>query len=461
MKRVVAIVLVVAVIIAGWYLYGRDQQQRVAAVPAGYLVAPVERGPIEAVVSASGSIEAARSQALSFAVSGTVAEVLVTDGESVSAGQALARIDTTDLELNLKQAQAALAISEAQLRRAQTAPSEQEIAAARAAVESARAGLAELRRGPTEREIELAKLAIDQAKNSLWAAQGNRDAIKGNPLSSGGSGDAAEAQVLNAELAVRQAEINYAQLLEPPSAAAVMQAELQVAQAEANLATLLSSPSAEDLAVAEAQVAQARVGVETAMNSLNRAVLRAPFAGEVSSIDVHPGDTVAPGTPVATLIEPRSYHIVVTIDESEIGQIAVGQEAAVALDAYPEETLQGRIARVELVGTLTQGIVTYDVTVEMEPTDLDIRPMMTAAVDIVVDRKEAVLLVPSRALRRDGQGRYVEELRNGVPARVPVVTGLSSAQYTEVLDGLEEGQEIIISRPRDNVFGGGVAVGGG
>lgn len=460
MKRILTVIFVVAVVIAGWFLYSRDQQ-RVAALPEGYQLAPVERGPIEAVVSASGSIEATRSQALSFAMSGTVAEVMVADGDSVNPGEALARLDTADLELNLEQAQAALSISEAQLQRARSTPSEEEIAAARAAVESARASLAEIRRGPSERDIELARLAIDQAKNSLWAAQGNRDAIKGNPMSGGGSVDSAEAQVLNAELAVRQAEINYAQLLEPPAAAAILQAELQLAQAESTLATLLSSPRAEDIAVAEAQVAQSRVGVEVAMNNLMRAVLRAPFAGQVSSVNLNPGDTVTPGAPVVTLVEPTAYDIIVTIDETEIGQVAVGQEAEVTLDAYPDRALRGRISQVELVGTLTQGIVTYGVTVELEPVDLDLRPMMTAAVDIVVDRKEAALLVPSRALRRDREGRYVEELRGGVPVRVPVVTGLSSTQYTEVLEGLEEGQEIVVTRPRDNVFGGGVVVGGG
>jgi HlyD family secretion protein len=460
MKRIATVLLVVAVVIAGWFLYSRSPE-RVATVPEGYQLATVERGPIEAAVSASGSIKAARSQALTFALTGTVAEVLVSDGAEVSRGQALARLDATDLELNLKQAQAALEISEAQLERAQSTPTEQEIAAARAAVEAARASLAELQRGPSEREIELARLAIDQAKNSLWAAQGNRDAIKGNPLSSGGSADSAEAQVLNAELAVRQAEISYAQLLEPPSSAQILQAQMQVAQAESTLATLLSTPRAADVAVAEAQVAQARVGVEVAMNNLTRAVLRAPFSGYVSSIDLNPGDTVAPGTPVATLVERGSYDIVVAIDETEIGLVAPGQEAAVTLDAYPDATLRGRIAQVDLVGTLTQGIVTYDVTVTLEPTDLDLRPMMTAAVDIVVDRKEDALLVPARALLRDRQGYYVEELRNGAPARVPVVTGLASSQYTEVVEGLEEGQEIIVGRPRGNAFGGGVVVGGG
>lgn len=458
MKRFAAILLVIVAVASGWFLYTRGDEA--PTTPEGYQTAPVTRGAIEAVVSASGSIEAARSQALSFATAGTIAEVLVSDGDTVTQGQPLARLDTRDMELNLKQAQASLAVSQAQLERASKPAGEEEIAAAQAAVAAAAASLNELRQGPSEREKELARLAIDQAKNSLWAAQGNRDAIKGNPLSGGGSGDAAEAQVLNAELAVHQAELNYEQLLEPASASAIQQARLQVAQAESTLATLQSAPNAEDLAVARAQVAQAQVGVDLAMGNLNLAVLRAPFTGYIAAMDLNPGDTVAPGAPVLTLVEPDRYHIAVTVDETEIGQVAVGQQAQILLDAYPEEMLQGTVARVDLVGAVTQGIVTYNVTVDMEPSDLAVRPMMTAAVDMIVARKEEALLVPIRALRRDRQGRYVEELRNGAPARLPVSTGLTNAEYAEVLSGLEEGQQVIVSSPRGNVFGPG-AVGGG
>jgi len=459
MKRIATVILVIAVVAAGWFLYSRGEQPAAQAAD-GYQTAPVQRGPLEAVVSASGHTEAARIQSLSFRLSGTVDEVLVADGDRVSEGQPLARLDTEDLERSLEQAQATLATSEAQLRRAQIAPSAEDIAAARAAVASAQARLDELKRGPSERDIELAKLAIDQAKNSLWGAQANRDATKGSPIASGGQKDAAEAQVLNAELAVRQAEINYAKLIEPPSEAAILQAEQQLAQAQSSLATLLSTPRAEDVAVAEAQVAQARVGVEVAKANLERAVLCAPFAGEVASITVDPGDIVSTGTSVATLVETDGYDIIIAVDETEIGQVDVGQEARVTLDAYPDQTIDGHVTRVDLVGTVNQAIVTYEVAIVLEPTDLAIRPMMTAAADIVVDRKDDVLLVPVRALRRDAQGRYVEVLRNGVPTRVPVVTGLANTQVAEVLDGLEEGQEVIVSRPRENIMTGGFLGGG-
>jgi|YNPNPStandDraft_1061719.scaffolds.fasta_scaffold12251_2 HlyD family secretion protein len=414
----------------------------------------VSRGDIQATINATGSLVAERVATLTFSSSGRVAQVLVQEGQEVKAGQELARLDTTDLALSLKQAQAALRVSEASLARAQKTASETDLAAAKAAVESAKAQLQALYQGPSATERELARLNIDQAKNSLWGAQGNRDAIVGNPMSSGGSKATAEAQVANAELAVKIAELNYAKLLEKPKDSAIKAAEAQIAQAEANLARLLNTPAPEDLAVAQAQVEQARVAVEIAQRRLDDAVLTAPFSGKVASLKINPGDAVSPATPVATLVDLSRFYVDVTIDETEIRQVALGQPVRINLDAFPEEALTGRVARIDLVANAAQGLVSYGVRIELDPTGLPLRPGMTASIEIIVQEKKGVLLVPNRALARDKDGKYVEVLRNGVPTRVYVTTGVSNDTVTEVVSGLEENQEVVTSRPQQSVFGG-------
>lgn len=120
--------------------------------------------------------------------------------------------------MTLKQAQAALNVSEVSLARAKKGPSEEEIAAAEAAIAAARASLADLVRGPDQLDKDLAELQLDQARNTLYGAQGSRDALGGNPMAGGGQRDTAEAQVLNAEVGVRMAEINLAKLDEAPKA---------------------------------------------------------------------------------------------------------------------------------------------------------------------------------------------------------------------------------------------------
>jgi len=94
------------------------------------------------------------------------------------------------------------------------------------------------------------------------------------------------------------------------------------------------------------------------------------------------------------------------------------------------------------------------VRITLPENDLDLKPLMTAAVGIVVEEKPDVLLVPNRGIRRDKEGKYVEILRDNMPARVSIETGLTSEEHTEVLSGLEEGQEVIIAKPRADVFPG-------
>jgi len=450
MRRIMAVLLVAGVIAGSWYLYSQGRGPKEPPVAEGINTAPAERTSIESIVSATGSVSGERVANLVSPGTGTVAEVLLKEGDRVTAGQVVARLDTRDLELNLKQAQSQLQVSEASLARARKAPSAEEIKAAEAALASAKANLENLKKGPSSRDRELAKLAIDQAKNTLWGAQGSRDAIKGSPLSSSGSGAQAEAQVANAELAVKIAEINYQKLFEPVAASQVTAAEAQIAQAESNLARLLSTPSAEDIAVAEAQVAQARVAVEIAQKRLADAALQAPFSGQLTTLNIHAGDTVVLNAPVATLLDSTGYHIMVDIDETEIIQVQTGQRAKIQLDAFPGEEIEGVVSRINPVGASAQGIVTYGVRIDLPATELPIRPLMTASVNIVVAEKQDVIVVPNRAIKRDNQGRYVEILKMAIPTKVYVTTGASNEQVTEITSGLDEGQQVIISRPRVN-----------
>ena len=455
MKRFLAIAMVAVVVAGSWLLYAREVESVTPEHPEGYRTEPVTRGSLEAIVGSTGSLAAERSQSLVFATGGRVVEVLVNEGDTVAEDQVLARLDDSDVILSLKQAEAALHISEAQLAKVETKATAEDIEAARAAIGSAKASLADLLVGPSERERRIARLSIDQARNSLWGAQANRDAVKGSRISSGGQKDQAEAQVLNAEVGVLVAEIQHDQLLEPPKASAVSSAESQIAQAEANLARLLSTPSQEDVALAMAQVEQARVNVEIARDRLQDLTLTSPFSGQLSSWDPQVGDLISPGVPVGTLLDISAFHIEVTIDETEIAKLKVGQSATVELDAFAGETCDGVVSRLELVGNNAQGIVTYGVRVDLQKSDRELKPLMTAVVDIIVDRREDVLVVPNRALRRDRDGKYVEILRLGIPTRVAVETGVSDVDFSEVVSGLEEGQQVVVARPRENMFAGG------
>lgn len=485
MKRVIAIALVLLAIGGGYWLYSRQMEKRQAQPSASLRTAPVTRGSIEAVVSATGNVTAEWSQTLTFSTAGRVIEVLAKEGETVEAGQLLARLDPGDLELALKQAEAALRVSEAQLAKVQAGPSAEDLAAADVAVEiaqagvksaeaavaAARANLERVKAGASAQEIAIAERRVEEAKNSLWGAQSQRDAICGRVQFglSQAECDNAQATVQRLEESVRIAQLQLEQLRAGPKQADINAAQAQLAQALAQLesaqaqvrraevdrARLAKGASPEDVAVVQAQVEQARLNVEVARKRLRDLELRAPASGLLTLWTPHVGDLVSPGAPVGTLISPTKYYVRVAIDESEIGRVRVGQNVHVSLDAFPNIPISGTVERISLSGASAQGIVTYDVWVTLDAQDLPLRPMMTALLDIIVETKENVLLVPNRALRRDRQGIYVEVVENGVPRRADVQVGVSNAEVTEIVAGLEEGQEVVTTIPRENIFAGG------
>ena len=425
---------------------------------SGLETVPVRRGTLVATVSASGSVAPKAQAMLTFKTPGRVAEVNVEEGDRVEEGEVLARLETKDLELAVAQAEASLAQAEAQLKQIEKGPSAHDLAAAEASLASAEANLARLLAGPDEREIEMAKLNWEQAQNNLWAAQAERDGVAGNKMNPGYMVDAANARVAAAETAAKIAKLQYEQTKAGPDEHEVAIAQAQVDQAQAALDKLKSSPTPEELAIARAQVDQARAALARARLQLEEAVLVAPFAGTVASVDVSVGELASSAKPAIVLVDLSALHLDITVDEIDIGRIKVGQKATITLDAFPDVELKGRVTRIDPVGTVVQGVVTYGVRIEIEPTEVPIRPGMTANVDILVERREGVLMVPNRALRRDGKGKYVEVLTGGQRQRRYVTTGLSNESFTEVVKGLEEGEQVIVSAPRENVLeqGGGL-----
>lgn len=457
-KTVVILIAVVAVVIVGLGVL-RRLRLRGNEATADYETVAVRRDAIVATVNSSGSVVPGEQLPLVFPSGGLLAQVHVQAGQQVTAGEELARLDTGQLELSVAQAEATLNINEARLEQARAGPDPADIAAASAAVESAQASFDRLLAGPTAEDLESAKLNVEAARNQLWAAQAQRDSTKGNPLTPQASIDAAEAQVLVAEINVQQAILAQEKLTEQPSEADVALARSQLAQAEAQLQKLQQMPTEEDLAIAEAQVEQARAALEQAKLRLADAVLVAPFSGTVASVGAQVGELVGAATPVIILADLDYYYVDASIDETDIGSVQVGQDAEISLDAFPDTRLSGKVTRIDPLGRVAQGVVSYDVEIEVLSAEVALRPNMTAIVDIVVARKEGVLVVPNRAVKRDSGGRYyVEVISEGEVKRRLVTTGLSNELVTEIVTGLGEGEEAVVSAPRPSIL---EEVGGG
>lgn len=161
--------------------------------------------------------------------------------------------------------------------------------------------------------------------------------------------------------------------------------------------------AAADEASAKAQVAEARAALEVQKTERGKAAIRSPINGVVLSRDVEPGQTVAASlqAPVLfTLAEDLTkMELHVDIDEADVGQVKDGQEAAFTVDAYPDRTFPARIKQVRYGARTSEGVVTYTAVLDVDNSELLLRPGMTATADITVEHVKNAVLVPNAALR--------------------------------------------------------------
>jgi HlyD family secretion protein len=386
---------------------------------------------------------------LGFLTAGPVSAVEVQIGSEVEAGDLLAVLDTSALELTVQEAEDALAVSQAWLVQAQAGPQEQavavavaqyqqaqdqyeqaqaqyrhaqalyqralnrvhpeEVAIAQAEYRAALASYQQVEAGASPEALAIAQAQYQKAEIALQRAQAAYDRIAGLP-DVGARPESAALQEATIDSLAAKSE--YERLRKPPSRTTLQEskahldqaaARLRLAQvepqaveeepsasavavAQAQLDLARAGPRPEDLAVVEAQVQQARTALERAQQALSQAQLAAPFDGAVSAVYLHPGEWAAAGAPVIELLDTTRWRVETrNIGELNIGRVEVGQDAIVRVLAFRGEELRGKVVAILPIAVVQQGDTTYTVSIELEPTDLNLRPGMNAEVEIVTE----------------------------------------------------------------------------
>jgi HlyD family secretion protein len=204
-----------------------------------------------------------------------------------------------------------------------------------------------------------------------------------------------------------------------------------------------NGPSADEVAAAEARIAAAQA-------TLNQAWIEAPFDGIITLAESQIGDQVVPNTSAFRLDDLSSLLVDVAVSEVDINQIKEGQQVSLTFDAIRSQEYQGKVVQVDPVGTSNQGVVDFLVTIELTDADEQVKPGMTAAVNIVVNELVDALLAPNRAVRfKDGR-QVVYLLKDNQIVPVVVRLGASSDTVSEVLEGeLKVGDVIILNPPQE------------
>jgi len=523
MKKLWWVIGIIVVVAVGGFVAYRvlAARQATATAAVNLQTTTVERGSIPATISTAGTVRSGQSAVINWQASGKVGKVDVKLGDQVKADQVLAELDpnslapsminakqtlidakkTLDDLLNskLQQAQALQAVQNAQtalddLKQTSgtdLAQAQQAVATAQTALKDAQTKRTAMNYAHTsdplvvENALTKYQIAKQQYKDASkefekYAHLKLIDPKRANALSN----------LLAAEQKMQTAFATYNWYLLPPTPDEIAQADADLAVAQANLAktqanwdNLKNGSNSAAATLAEAtlsdaqraydrikngpnpdDIAAAQAAVDAAQVTLNQVQLTAPFAGKISDVNLLPGDLVSSGTKAFQIDNLTDLFVDLPIAEIDISNIQVGQKASLNFDAIPNKQYNGVVTEVGLVGTSTQGVVNYPVTVQITDPDASVRPGMTAAVSVVIAQHDNVLMVPNQAIQVTGNRRQVIVLFEGQQIPVPVTVGLTNETMSEVTGNqLKEGDTILVNPPATTgggARGGGTIIGG-
>jgi HlyD family secretion protein len=244
-----------------------------------------------------------------------------------------------------------------------------------------------------------------------------------------------------AEAARQQADVNLAYATTDLQRKQHLSAEGVLSRSDLDLAERAA-------AVAEKQVTAARASLAYATTQLAYARIEAPIAGVVASVSTQEGETVAASFAAptfVTLLDLSRLEIWAYVDETDIGRIRVAQQARFTVDTYGDHEFKGRVTTVYPKAEIRDNVVNYVSVIRFDPPrDRTLRPDMTTTVRIVLDMRQNVLALPTRAVRRYGGRTFVLSRRGDTIERRPVTSGSRDDSYWEIVDGLREGDEVLI-----------------
>jgi HlyD family secretion protein len=382
----------------------------------------------------------------------------------------------------IKQAESNLVAAQSALKQMKTALIPQRLSAAQAAYDQAKAGCSTAEKDlarqkellsngfVSKSQVETAQERYDVAKAQVDSAKRKLDTIKDETDQ---DLNTAEAKVEQAKAALENAQANSGQ--DKVKQQEVLSAKAVLKQAEASLKVAIASSYEDkirsgDIVQAGAQVKRSQAAVKNASTQLGYTTIVAPRDGIVTKKYVEEGSIVTggrssfsgsgSGVALVDIADVSRMFAIVNVDETDIGQVEVGQDVDITVEAYPDELFTGKVTKVAPQSVTDQNVTTIPVTVEVDMPDKRLKPGMNVTCDFVVDRSEDVLMVPSEAIKDSDDGSTVIVIDKEKQITKKVECGLIGGDSTEIKSGLKEGEKVITAIIQPSETGTGANAGG-
>ena len=455
--RYVAIGFIIVIIIAGFFAYRGLHKTSSGAVT--YTTQAVQKLTITASVSGTGNISLSDSASVSPTISGTVSNLQVKAGDAVTKGQTLFTVVNPQLDLDVSNAtnsynQAVDGVQKAQLSVLQAEQSLDQLETQKAAESSASAA-------QVASSVELSAASADPVTDTTSPpttvpTTSTTETSSSTTSTSSPTSTSPPTTVPRTTTTVPQTTTTFPRTTttgggssgSQPSTTTTTISALQIEVAEQQVTSAKLSVTA-----AQAQVTSAKLALQQAKDTAAERTVTAPIAGVVTTLNVQNGDTLgssgggASGASSSTPIiitDTNSLEAIISLAETDVPNVKVGQKAVITFNALPNLTLSGKVQSVDTQGTNSQGVVTYNATIVPDTTDPSVKGGMSVTVNIITQIASDALVVPNAAVKtQTGGGSYVQVLQNGKPADVTVEVGISNDTYTQITSGLTEGQEVV------------------
>jgi len=372
-------------------------------VVATNITAKAKMGNVSKVITATGTVNFPHSIPLTFKQAGQIVALNVKVGDSVKAGQVLAKTDDSSLQLTVTQQQAAVTSAQAKLQTLKESFNSQTLAAAQSTVAQAQQGVAAAQQALTTaqqnaepnylaNQVSLAKAAVQQASNDYAKAQQTGTAASPSALS----------QAQTALTTAQNAQNGGAAQALTSAQAQCTSAQASLTSAQAQLALQQQGPATGDIASAEADITTAQIQLASAQQALLNAEIIAPVDAAIVTCPLQLGQQSDATSIITITPDANKVEVDASIAQSDIAQVKVGQKVDITLDSNPNQHINGTVSLIALQGTIVSNVTTYTVTVTVDQPSDQLRAGMNANVSVIVSEVDNVLTVPSEAVKTRG-----------------------------------------------------------